>query len=58
MLSFKHKTRNKYGNIISKSVVNFFNTSKKIVKLELDIKYLETCMNNEVLPDFTRLILA
>ena len=58
MLSFKHKTRNKYGNIISKSVVNFFNTSKKIVKLELDIKYLETCMNNEVLPDFTRLNLA
>ncbi len=50
--------RVKYGVETSNAVNNYFNTKKKIVNLKNGINYLGTCLNNDTLPNFTRLRLA
>jgi len=58
MLSFKYKIGMNYGKSVEKAVNEYFNTNKKIIRLSKDISYLETCINNNVLPDFTQLRVA
>ena len=43
-----------YGISFVKSVKNFFNASKKIVKARNDVNFLRKCKQQEVLPKFSK----
>ena len=58
MLKFKHFLTEKYNDSYSIAAKQYFNESKKIEKLKCDIDFITTCLNNEKMPNFSRLNLA
>ena len=55
MLRFIYETRVKYGPVISKNVNNYVNTAKRIEKNKLAIEFIKKCLENEKLPQFSRI---
>ncbi len=47
-----------HGFLVTKEANKYIKNSIKIVKHELDIKFIKKCLNNEALPPFTKLKLA
>jgi len=48
----------KHGITTSKDANEYIKTKEKIIKAELDIKFIKDCLNNEVLPKFSNLKIA
>jgi len=58
MLKFIHQIREEYSDSISKTVKSYFNLVKKIEKCNAGISFIKRCLENEKLPNFSRINLA
>jgi len=58
MLNFLHHVREKYSSDTSKATKLYINISKKIEKCHHGMDFINTCLNNNVHPNFSRINLA
>lgn len=58
MNEFVYKMREKYDEDTSKRIKNYWNLKKKIEKCKSTIEFIKDCLNNETMPNFSRLCLA
>ncbi len=55
MLKFIYQMREKYDYVISKNIKRYINTAKQQERIKLGIEFITTCLDNEKLPNFTRI---
>ena len=55
---FLNQLEGTHGRHFSEDANRYINTQKKITARELDINFIKKCLNNETLPNFSRLNLA
>jgi len=55
MLNFIHQMRKKYDSVTSKKINKYVNTAKQIVKNQLGIEFIKTCLHHEKMPNFSRI---
>ncbi len=58
MLKFLKHVREKYDIDTSKATLDYINTSKKIERCHHGMDFINTCLNNNVLPKFSRINIA
>ena len=58
MLSFIHSMKNEYGETVAKGINKYIDLKKKIEKCSRGISFINECLTNEKMPNFSRINLS